>query len=327
MADERNSGLSEVSIARSSNLNGLSTQIISLQGQSLSTKLDDMNFLLWKQQVFATIEGFGLEKFLIGSVPVPEKYVPGTSDEVVINPEYVTWRRQDQLITSWLLSSMTEGILVGVVGLTNSMEIWTTLEANFASQSRAKLMQLKFQLQTLRKGTTSMKDYLNKVKTCCDILASAGETITDDNQILHILTGLGPEYNPVMVSLTARTEPCSLREVKALLLTYESRLEIADLSTVSIEGSSPTANVAFPTQSGRSYGYQNNNRGRGNQYHVRGGGRHNNYRGRGGRFNNNYKPRCQICKVLGHTADRCHERHNPSFSPDNYNGTIVINLC
>ncbi|KAH6783264.1 hypothetical protein C2S52_008223 [Perilla frutescens var. hirtella] len=194
----------------------------------------------------------------------------------MLNPAFVDWHRQDQLTICWLLSSMTEGVLAEV-------------------------------LQTLKKGGFSMKDYLNKVKNCCDVLASAGEKITDDNQILHILTGLRSAYNPVMVSLTSRVETCTLREVKALLLSYESRLKRVEHSSLSIEGSSPTANIASSNQNVRSSSFSSSNRGH--------GGRRHNYRGHGGRYNNNYKPRCQICNILGHTADRCYERLVRHFTP------------
>lgn len=147
------------------------------------------------------------------------------------------------------------------------------------------------------------------------MLSSAGERVSDDNHILHILTGLGQEYNSVMVSLTSRVEPCTLREVKALLLSYESRLEMTEQSNISIEGSSPSANMVSQTQQNHNTNYHNSNRGHGNGNSNRGGGRYYNYKGRGGRFNNNYKPRCQICKILGHTADRYHERGNFGFVP------------
>ncbi|KAH6827086.1 hypothetical protein C2S53_004692 [Perilla frutescens var. hirtella] len=293
--------------------------IVYLHSQLISPKLDDMNYMLWKQQVLTTIEDFGLEKFLISEPKsAPAAFILGSSkDDIIVNPAYDTWRRQEKSITSWLLAYMTESVLIGVVGLAHTSDIWDTLESNFSSQSRARLMQLKFQLQTLKKESSSMNDYLNKVKTCCDILCSAGERVSDDNQILHILTGLGQQYNDIMVSLTYRVEPCTLREVKALLLSYESRLEMVEHLAISTEGSSPTTNMAYQTQQNRNPNYHNQNRGRSNGNFRRGGGRNHTYRGRGGRYNPNYKPRCQICKILGHTADRCHERGNPNFVPKN----------
>ncbi|KAH6767825.1 hypothetical protein C2S52_018808 [Perilla frutescens var. hirtella] len=221
------------------------TQLVFLPNQSISTKLDDTNYLLWKQQIVATIEGFGLEKFLFRGDCVHAQFIPGTSsDDLVLNND---WKRQDQLITSWLLSSITESMLLG--------------------------------LQTLKKDSLTMKDYLNKVKNCCDVLAAAGQPISDDNHILHILTGLGPEYNSIMVSLTSRVEPCSLREAKSLLLIYENRLEMAELSNLSLDGSSPSANMATQMQQGRHAENQISNRGRGNSNVNRGGGQSHNNRG------------------------------------------------
>ncbi|KAH6771966.1 hypothetical protein C2S51_010370 [Perilla frutescens var. frutescens] len=289
--------------------------IITLPAQLISTKLNDSNFLLWKQQIMATIEGFGLEEFLVEKQSPPEQHVKDKSkDQVVENPLYLNWKRQDQLIISWLLSSINENMLVGVVGLSSSREIWEALESNYAGQSRARLMQLKFELQTLRKGNSTMRDYLKKIKICCDTLGAAGEKVSEDNQILHILSGLGPEYNPVMISLTSRVESPSLREVHGLLLVFENRLET--MEKIGLEAVSPSMNMATQTQQSRDRTQDNfrpnNGRGRGP-----GSFRTNNGRGRGGRFGGNWKPRCQICHIIGHTADKCYERPNLSYSPAN----------
>ncbi|KAH6775438.1 hypothetical protein C2S52_012999 [Perilla frutescens var. hirtella] len=215
---------------------------------------------------------------------------------------------------------MTESVLIGVVGLKNSKKIWDTLESNFASQSRDKLMQIKYQLQTLRKGNLSMLAYLNKVNSYCNILASAGKKVSDKNHILHILAGLGPEYNPVIVSITSRVEHFSLRDVKSMLLVYESRLEHVEQPSLNTDGSTPTANMATQTQQPHNLQIENRGRGSGSNqgrgYGYGRGGRDRGNQGRGGRFNNNWKPRCQICRIIGHTADNCHERTNLNFVPN-----------
>ncbi|KAH6830682.1 hypothetical protein C2S53_014734 [Perilla frutescens var. hirtella] len=159
-----------------------------------------------------------------------------------------------------------------------------------------------------------MRDYLNRIKICCDTLGAAGEKVSKDNQILHILSGLGPEYNPVMISLTSRVEPPSLREVHGLLLVFENRLET--IEKIGLEVMSPSVNMATQTQQNRDRTQENfrpnNGRGRGP-----GSFRSNNGRGRGGKFGGNWKPRCQICHIIGHTADKCYERSNLSYSPAN----------
>ncbi|KAK6135566.1 hypothetical protein DH2020_030674 [Rehmannia glutinosa] len=205
----------------------MSETVIQPQSQLLTIKLGDNNYLIWKQQVWAAVNGYGLEGFLTGESTKPEKYTESTSGNKtrVINPAYVLWNRQDQLLVSWLLSSLSENVLISTVGLTTAKDIWDGLQTEFATRNTAKVMQFRLQLQTMKKGNTPMKDYLNKIKSCCDILNSAGEEIPERVQILYILGGLGPEYDSVMVSITARAEPCSLREVHAILLSFENRLE------------------------------------------------------------------------------------------------------
>ncbi|KAK6139741.1 hypothetical protein DH2020_026501 [Rehmannia glutinosa] len=249
------------------------TKIIQLQGQLITIKLNETNFLVWKQQVLAAARGYGLDGFLTGKHPVPEKRITASGKEGD-NPAYATWVRQDQLLASWLLSSVSENILISTVGLNTSKEIWECLEVGFASQSRAKIMQFKLQLQTLKKGNLPMREYLNKVKICCDTLAAAGQKVSDEDQILHILSGLGNDYDSVMVSITSRVEPCSLREVYALLLSFEGRLENAEHTQINMDGSAININFAAQTYGGRRGGYPSyRGRGPGQQMQWNRGGR------------------------------------------------------
>jgi len=54
------------------------------------------------------------------------------------NPAHFQWLRQDSLILSTLMSSMTEGVLAQIVSYATSHQVWQTLETNFSSQSRAR---------------------------------------------------------------------------------------------------------------------------------------------------------------------------------------------
>ncbi|KAK6119198.1 hypothetical protein DH2020_047046 [Rehmannia glutinosa] len=224
-----------------------------------------------------TIKGFGLEGYLDGTSLAPTKLIPVVGNEPAkVNPKFVLWQRQDQLLASWLLSSLSEPILISVVGLNISYDIWKSIETNFSSHLKARLMQYKLQLQNLRKNNLSIREYLNKVKSCCDAIASAGERISEDNQIMHVLGGLGNEYDVVVVTVTSKLESYNLQEVTSLLLSYESRME--DAALVNMEGSTPSANLAMPGRGGNYW-----NPGRGNQGN---GGRGNN---RGGR---NFGSKC-----------------------------------
>nr|CAN82610.1 hypothetical protein VITISV_021745 [Vitis vinifera] len=78
---------------------------------------------------------------------------------------------------------------------------------------------LRLEFQTTKKGGDSMLDYILKMKTIYDNLAVVGEPVKDRDHILQLLGGLGPDYNSIVASLTAREDDLSLHSVYNILLT------------------------------------------------------------------------------------------------------------
>ena len=75
------------------------------------------NFLLWKQQVLATLDGLLLSKYLDGS-QLPPRFLPLTEgNSSKINPEFLFYRQQDSLIVARMLASMSNPFLTKIVGL------------------------------------------------------------------------------------------------------------------------------------------------------------------------------------------------------------------
>ncbi|KAM6590968.1 hypothetical protein CsatA_013573 [Cannabis sativa] len=107
---------------------------------SLTVKLDRVNFLSWKSQVIPTVIGHDLDEILFTGVPPPSTLLNGNS-----NPAYLQWRRKDQLLLSWLRSSMSETVLASVANYDTSYSVWRALEQKFASQTKARRLQLKGQ--------------------------------------------------------------------------------------------------------------------------------------------------------------------------------------
>lgn len=85
-------------------------------------------------------------------------------------------------------------------------------------------MQLRLQIQTSKKGGSSMQ-YLLKVKSIADNLAAIGEPVSEQDQILYLLGGLGAEYISFVIYVTSRPESLSLEEIHSMLLTSENCLE------------------------------------------------------------------------------------------------------
>ncbi|KAK6146019.1 hypothetical protein DH2020_019888 [Rehmannia glutinosa] len=242
------------------------------QNQVVTVKLTDNNYLLWKMQILTAVRGCGLLGFLTGKLQPPDKFLVNTeTQEAKPNPEYETYLRQDQLLASWVLSTLSESVLVLAIGLDSASEIWNSLETNFSSQSKARLI------------------------------------LSDEDQVLHVLSGLPSEYNPVIVTITSAIDFFSMSEASALLLSFESRLDLVSDTNTNTTGESFTANFAQSEQR-KNTGYITANRGRGAPF-QRGRGR-SNYRGRGGRSHSSNRPICQVCHVPEHTADRCYYRQH-----------------
>jgi len=254
------------------------------------------------------IRGAQLDSILDGSCAAPAKTLEITTDDkktaTIVNPEYERWIAKDQQLLSYILNSLTTGVLSQVATLTSSASVWAALEDMFSAQSRARVTNLYMQLVNCKKGDMKTPAYFAKMKMYGDELAAAGRPIGDQEMASFILNGLDIDYNPVVSSVLARTEPISLSELYAQIIAYDTRLDMLQ------DNYQSSANSA--------------SRGRGGYGHGRGGnrrrGRGGSGRGNGGRNNtgkqpsgNNSKPLCQICCKPNHEAAECWHRYDEAY--------------
>lgn len=207
-------------------------------------RLDRNNYYFWRCQVLPSIRAHDLEDILPRRTPPPDPYIseaPGSST-MVRNPAYTSWRRLDQFLLSWLMSSLSEQMIGHVVHCDTSAAIWEMLAQLFNFQSKARTLQLMSLLQTTKKGSTSVDEYMLKMKNYADGLCAAGFPITEDQLILFILAGLGSEYESVVVNLTSR-DHLSLQEIQFMLQNHETRIEF-NTAQSSTSLSNPTTNLA-----------------------------------------------------------------------------------
>ncbi|BAT82555.1 hypothetical protein VIGAN_03258900, partial [Vigna angularis var. angularis] len=65
---------------------------------SLNLKLDEENILVWQQQIIATTKGLHFLKFLDGNNVPSMLLTPANEAENIINPLFLQYEQQDQLI-------------------------------------------------------------------------------------------------------------------------------------------------------------------------------------------------------------------------------------
>uniref|UniRef100_A0A151UFE4 Retrovirus-related Pol polyprotein from transposon TNT 1-94 n=1 Tax=Cajanus cajan TaxID=3821 RepID=A0A151UFE4_CAJCA len=266
----------------------------------VSIKLDDDNFLIWKMQATGIIKSFKLHKYVDHHKDggMPPKY-SNPKDKLLdkVSETYSNWEQQDQLIFTWLLTSMSPNLHSRMVGYVHAFQIWQSLHLYFETQTRARVCQLKSQLKGIKKQD-SLNSYLLSIKKIIDTLALVGSLVDPAKHIQIIPDGLPSEYNPLVTSIISRTDPYSVTEIETLLTTMENRLERQK------QEEQESLNI------GRG---QQNHRGR-NKGNFRGGKSFGRAPSRGYDKQNNYnRPICQVCNKPGHTALNCYHRFNPQY--------------
>jgi hypothetical protein len=269
-------------------------------------KLSKTNHVLWKAQILAVIHGARYEGHINGKTEahdaeVVEKAADGTI-VTNLNLAFETWYARDQQILGLILSNVGKEVQAQIIAAQTAAQAWSTVEKMYSTQTHAKTMNVKLALATTKKGTMSITDYVAKMKGFADEMAAVGKALDDEELVAHICNGLDADYNPVVTSVTARSDPISIPELYSQLLNFETRLELKD---------------------GGSYAHMAN-RGRGNGSRGSGNSRGHGQRGRvqvHGRGNGPPKQRnggrpprsdaasgsddlllCQICFKTGHRA-------------------------
>jgi len=185
-------------------------------------------------------------------------------------------------------------------------------------------MQLRLELQSMKKRSLSMIDYIIKVKGAANNLAAIGEPVSEQDQVMNLLGGLGSDYNAVVTAINIQDDKISIEAVHSMLLAFEHRLE-------------QQSSIDHVSSMFACYASSSNNRGGGRKYNDSRGQSHisntNNYtyRGRSRVGRNSYnerhnstnseKPQCQLCGKFGHIVHVCYHRFDISYQNSQNNGT------
>jgi len=198
----------------------------------ITLKLSDENYLIWKQQILATVRGFKLFHYLDGS-NAPPRFLSVTDRlSNTLNPTYINHYQQDQHIMAWLLASMTTPILTKMVGLETTSQIWQKVTTYYAFHTRAHIKKLRVQLRQSKKDR-SVNVYLD-IKKIVDSLVAIGTPLSADEHIDTILDRLYEDYNSFITFVTSRLDPYNVEDIKALLLVQEEHFEKHKLNDSSI---------------------------------------------------------------------------------------------
>ncbi|KAL9463183.1 hypothetical protein AB3S75_001062 [Citrus x aurantiifolia] len=119
---------------------------------------------------------------------------------------------------------MTKELLGMVIGAKSAYEVWSSLEEQLLPMAREKVVHLTDQLQTLKKGSLTMDEYLRKFKTICDSLAAVNKPLDDMDKVFQLARGLRMEYKDFRVAMLAKPPYPSFNQFVLALQGHEQML-------------------------------------------------------------------------------------------------------
>ncbi|KAE8735021.1 hypothetical protein F3Y22_tig00000483pilonHSYRG00001 [Hibiscus syriacus] len=164
----------------------------------VNVRLDDNNFLLWKQQVLLMIKGHELEHLLDESLSIPLQTVVDES------------------------------------GAHTSAKIWNIVLSMFSKLSTTKIMSLHGRLKSLKKRDLSVHEFSIQIKEICDLLATSGSPVSKIDQSVTLLNRLLGDFESFVAAITVSREPYTFNTVTSILIDAKSRIGDLMKSSVSI---------------------------------------------------------------------------------------------
>ncbi|KAH0672656.1 hypothetical protein KY290_024894 [Solanum tuberosum] len=166
------------------------------------------------------MRGPNLFGHLDGSRPAPARTVAQNNQDIE-NIAFVSCYRQDQLIQNAILASVDPNLATTVVATSTSQAAWDALHTAYANKSQTRIFSLHDRLARLAKETLPVADYLHQVRSLCDELATSGAPVSNEELIVKILTGLGPEFREISAAIRSRYSAISYPELYEKLLDHE----------------------------------------------------------------------------------------------------------
>ena len=162
--------------------------LLSNMSNLMSIKLDYTNYIPWRHRLITILEAYSFIEHIDGSTSQPIQYLLDAQGNLTsnVNLEFLTWRIKDKALLSLINSTLTPPVFSLVVGTTTSREVWNTLEQRFTSTLRANILNLKLELQSLKKGSDSVNTFLQKIKIARDKLLAI-VVIVDNEELICIV--------------------------------------------------------------------------------------------------------------------------------------------
>ncbi|KAF3772570.1 hypothetical protein EJ110_NYTH57534 [Nymphaea thermarum] len=250
---------------------------------SIITKMNGGNYEMWAMQVKRTLIAHDKEHLILEPEPVQKV------------GKYTTWFKDNSLVMVWIVGTLSQEIANEVLHKESAKDMWSSLAATYSqARNETRIMQLHHDIHQMRQDGRPLHTYYFSLKSMFEKLNSYFPACKCEQQKAYrdmlmvgvFLSGLDSVYE------SAKNQMLTSPSIPPIDEAY-SRLSRIPISASTV----PDTTSAMLATCGR-----------GGPFFARGRGGH-------GRGNTPSRPICQFCHRIGHTVDKCWQKHGrPAFA-------------
>lgn len=178
------------------------------------SKLNNMNWIVWKFQIKVTLMAKGLYDITSGSEEQP-----------VGDGDLVNWRLKDARAQEVLVMRMEEGPLSHVMQCNSAYDMWVKLESIYDRKSDVSMHLLNEQFYNLKYDNDDINGFVTKVTNLCAKMKQQGEDVPEKMVITKIIMALPEKFKHFRSAWeSVPTENQNINHLTARLLIEEGRI-------------------------------------------------------------------------------------------------------
>ena len=161
----------------------------------------------------------------MGEEPPPELSALPSEEQV---RQFNQWNERDKRGIFFLSQNISNSMIGHIQELTTSKQVWDTLERLYFTSTKARKIQLKSELNNLRKSPSiTINDYILRVKEWAYALGSIGSILDDDDLIAYTWNGLKDDdkWKAFTTPIYVREHVPDFDQLVSLMITKEMNLQ------------------------------------------------------------------------------------------------------
>ncbi|TMW84848.1 hypothetical protein EJD97_024249, partial [Solanum chilense] len=241
---------------------------------------DGTGYRSWRRGILRALSVKNKTGFINGKIVRPS---PDSAD-------FAQWERCDDMVTSWLLNSLSKDLADSLQYVNNAKELWDELADRYDQANGAKLYQLQREINELTQDNLDVTGYYTKMRKLWEEFSTL-----DTNSQCTCLCTCGGKLKMYKAELDRRLIQflMGLNEAFSILVQEERHREVKPHGKLNFDSTSLHVNAAASSSSNFRTNYASSS--------SKGNG--------GNKPSNRSNMFCEYCKKSGHTKDKCYKLH------------------